>query len=167
MEAKATAKGQYPAAIVFGCVDSRAPAELILDFGIGVIFSARVAGNVADEDKFGSAEIACKVASAKVVQVMGHTKCGAIKGAIDGAQLGNLTALLSKIRPAIDATHYTGERSAKNYGFVDTVARTNVSMTILNIREMSPVLKDLETNGSIKIAGSMYNLETGVVEIFA
>lgn len=166
-EAKATAAGQYPAALVFGCVDSRAPAELILDFGIGEIFSARVAGNVADEDVLGSAEFACKVAGSKVVLVMGHTKCGAIKGAIDGAQLGNLTALLSKIRPAIDATHYTGERSAKNYGFVDTVARTNVSMTILNIREKSPVLRDLETSGSIKIAGAMYNIETGVVEFFA
>ena len=123
-EAKATAKGQYPAAIVFGCVDSRAPAELILDFGIGYIFSGRVAGNVADEDILGSMEFACKVAGSKVVVVMGHTSCGAIKGAIDGVQLGNLTALLAKIRPAIEATRYTGERSAKNYAFVDAVART-------------------------------------------
>ncbi len=139
-EAKATAKGQYPAAIVFSCVDSRAPVELILDFGIGDIFSGRVAGNIAD------------------------TACGAIKGAIDGVQLGNLTALLAKIRPAVEATHYTGERSAKNYAFVDAVARTNVSLTIGNIRERSPVLRDLESIGSIKIAGSMYNLETGAVE---
>lgn len=166
-EAKATAKGQYPAAIVFSCVDSRAPVELILDLGIGDIFSGRVAGNVADQDILGSMEFACKVAGSKVVLVMGHTACGAIKGAIDGVQLGNLSALLAKIRPAVEATHYTGERSAKNYEFVDAVARKNVSMTIANIREKSPVLRDLESAGSIKIAGSMYNLETGVVEFLA
>jgi carbonic anhydrase len=163
-EAKATAKGQYPAAIVFSCVDSRVPAELILDFGIGYIFSGRVAGNVADEDVLGSMEFACKVAGSKVVLVMGHTGCGAIKGAIDAVQLGNLTALLAKIRPAVEGTPYTGERSAKNYAFVDAVARTNVSLTIADIREKSPVLRDLESTGSIKIAGAMYNLETGVVE---
>ena len=166
-EAKATAMGQYPAAIVFGCVDSRSPAELILDFGIGDIFSARVAGNVADEDILGSMEFACKVAGSKVVVVMGHTSCGAIKGAIDGVQLGNLTALLAKIRPAIEATHYTGERSAKNYAFVDAVARQNVSLTIANIRQRSSVLRDLESAGTIKIVGSMHNLETGTVEFFA
>ena len=166
-EAKATAKGQYPAAIVFGCIDSRAPAELILDLGIGDIFSGRVAGNIVDEDILGSMEFACKVAGSKVVLVMGHTACGAIKGAIDGAQLGNLTALLAKIRPAVEATLYTGERSAKNYDFVDAVARKNVSMTIANIREKSPVLRDLESRGSIKIAGSMYNLESGAVEFLA
>jgi carbonic anhydrase len=163
-EAKTTAKGQYPAAIVFSCVDSRAPVELILDFGIGDIFSGRVAGNVADEDILGSMEFACKVAGSKVVLVMGHTACGAIKGAIDAVQLGNLTALLAKIRPAVEATDYKGERSAKNYEFVDAVARKNVSLTIANIREKSPVLRELESSGSIKIAGSMYNLETGVVE---
>src|SRR6266550_5684038 len=108
-EAKATAKGQYPAAIVFSCIDSRAPAELILDFGIGDIFSGRVAGNVADEDVLGSMEFACKVAGSKVVLVMGHTACGAIKGAIDGAELGSLTGLLAKIKPAVDATSYQGE----------------------------------------------------------
>jgi carbonic anhydrase len=166
-EAKATAKGQYPAAIVFSCVDSRAPAELILDFGIGDIFSGRVAGNVADEDALGSMEFACKVAGSKVVLVMGHTSCGAIKGAIDEVQLGNLTTLLAKIRPAVEATQYTGERSAKNYAFVDAVGRKNVSLTIANIRGKSSVLRDLESSGSIKIVGSMYNLETGVVEFFA
>ncbi|HSZ60164.1 MAG TPA: carbonic anhydrase family protein [Terriglobales bacterium] len=166
-EVKATAKGQYPAAIVFSCVDSRAPAELILDFGIGEIFSARVAGNVADEDVLGSIEFACKVAGSKVALIMGHTSCGAIKGAIDGVQLGNLTALLSKIRPAVEATHYPGERSAKNYAFVDAVARENVLLTIAKIREKSSVLRELESAGSIKVAGSMYNLETGAVEFLA
>jgi len=123
-----------------------------------------MAGNVADIDMLGSMEFACKVAGSKVVLVMGHTSCGAIKGAIDEAQLGNLTALLAKIRPAVEATHYTGERSAKNESFVDAVARQNVSMTIANIREKSPVLRDLESSNAIKIAGSMYNLETGMVE---
>ena len=165
-EAKATAKGQYPAAIVFGCIDSRAPAELILDYGIGDIFSGRVAGNIADEDIMGSMEFACKAAGAKVVLVMGHTECGAIKGAIDDVKLGNLTALLAKIRPAVEATQYSGERTAKNYAFVDAVARKNVELTIVKIREQSPVLRELESSGSIKIAGSMYNLETGVVDFF-
>ena len=164
LEAKATAKGQYPAAIVFGCVDSRAPAELILDYGIGDIFSGRVAGNIADEDIMGSMEFACKAAGAKVVLVMGHTACGAIKGAIDDVKLGNLTALLAKIRPAVEATQYSGERTAKNYAFVDAVARKNVELTIAKIRDQSPVLRELESSGSIKIAGSMYNLETGVVD---
>jgi carbonic anhydrase len=165
-EAKATAKGQYPAAIVFGCVDSRAPAELILDYGIGDIFSGRVAGNIADEDIMGSMEFACKVVGAKLVLVMGHTACGAIKGAIDDVKLGNLTALLAKIRPAMEATQYSGERTAKNYAFVDAVARKNVELTIAKIREQSPVLRELESSGSIKIAGSMYDLETGVVDFF-
>src|ERR1700758_1697776 len=156
-----------PAAVVFSCIDSRAPAELILDFGIGEIFSGRVAGNVADEDVLGSIEFACKVAGSKVVLIMGHTSCGAIKGVIDGVQLGNLTALLSKIRPAVEATRYTGERSSKNYAFVDAVARENVVMTIANVRQRSPVLRDLESTGSIKIAGAMYNLETGAVEFLA
>jgi carbonic anhydrase len=163
-EAKATAKGQYPAAIVFGCVDSRVPAEVVLDYGIGDIFSGRVAGNIADEDIMGSMEFACKAAGAKVVLVMGHTACGAIKGAIDDVKLGNLTALLAKIRPAVEATQYSGERTAKNYAFVDAVARKNVELTIAKIREQSPVLRELESSGSIKIAGSMYNLETGVVD---
>ncbi len=134
-EVKATTKAQYPAAVVFSCIDSRAPAELILDFGIGDIFSGRIAGNVADEDVLGSMEFACKVAGSKVVLVMGHTSCGAIKGVIDGVELGNLTALLSKIRPAVEATRYTGERSAKNYAFVDAVARENV---VNDYRQRSP-----------------------------
>ena len=166
-EVKATTKAQYPAAVVFSCIDSRAPTELIFDFGIGDIFSGRIAGNVADEDVLGSIEFACKVAGSKVVLVMGHTSCGAIKRVIDGVELGNLTALLSKIRPAVEATRYTGERSSKNYAFVDAVARENVVMTIANVRQRSPVLRDLESVGRIKIAGAMYNLETGAVEFLA
>src|SRR5437660_1200399 len=163
---KGSAKGQYPAAVILSCIDSRAPAETIMDLGIGDTFNARVAGNVANDDILGSMEFACKLAGAKVVLVMGHTACGAIKGAIDNAQLGNLTGLLAKIRPAVEATQYQGERSAKNYGFVDAVARKNVELTMVDIHRRSPVLADLETSGAIKIAGAMYNLETGAVEFF-
>ena len=163
---KASAKGQYPAAMILSCIDSRAPAETIMDLGIGDTFNARVAGNVANDDIVGSMEFACKVAGAKVVLVMGHTACGAIKGAIDNVQLGNLTGLLAKIRPAVSATEYQGERSAKNYGFVDAVARKNVELTIGDIRRRSSVLADLESSGAIKLVGAMYNLETGLVEFF-
>jgi carbonic anhydrase len=163
---KASAKGQYPAAVILSCIDSRAPAETIMDLGIGDCFNARVAGNIANDDILGSMEFACKVAGAEVVLVMGHTACGAIKGAIDKAQLGNLTGLLTKLRPAVEATQYSGERSAKNYAFVDTVARKNVELTLAHIRRRSTVLADLETSGAIKIVGAMYDLETGLVEFF-
>jgi carbonic anhydrase len=163
-EQKASAKGQYPAAVLLTCIDSRAPAEVIMDLGIGDIFNCRVAGNIENEDILGSMEFACKLAGAKVVLVMGHTACGAIKGAIDNAQLGNLTGLLAKIQPAVQATDYTGERSASNYAFVDAVARKNVEMTMADIRKDSQVLAELEANGGIRITGAMYNLQTGAVE---
>ena len=165
-EQRASAKGQYPAAILLTCIDSRASAETILDLRIGDIFNARVAGNVENPDILGSMEFACKLAGAKVVLVMGHTACGAIKGAIDDAELGNLTGLLAKIKPAVAATTYTGERTSKNYAFVDAVARKNVEITMANIRKDSPVLAQMESKNAIKIAGAMYNLETGVVDIF-
>ena len=158
---KASAKGQNPAAVILSCIDSRAPAEMIMDLGIGDTFNARVAGNISNDDILGSMEFACKLAGAKVVLVMGHTRCGAVKGAIDNAQLGNLTGLLSKIQPAVAATKYQGERSAGNYGFVDAVARTNVELTMADIRSRSSVLADLEKSGAIKIVGASYNLETG------
>jgi carbonic anhydrase len=163
---KASAKGQYPAAVILSCIDSRAPAETIMDLGIGDVFNARVAGNIANDDILGSMEFACKLAGAKVVLVMGHTACGAIKGAIDNAQLGNLTGLLTKIRPAVEATQYSGERSSKNYAFVDAVARKNVELAMADIRKRSAVLAELESAKTVKIVGSMYNLETGVVEFF-
>src|SRR3954447_20686350 len=166
-EQKASAKGQYPAAVLLTCIDSRAPAEVIMDLGIGDVFNCRVAGNIENEDILGSMEFACKLAGAKVVLVMGHTACGAVKGAIDNAELGNLTGLLPRIKPAVEATSYTGERTSKNYGFVDAVARKNVELTIAAIRKDSPVLAQMESSGSIKIAGAMYNLETGVVDFFA
>lgn len=165
-EQKASASGQYPAAALLSCIDSRAPAEVIMDLGIGDIFNCRVAGNVESADILGSLEFACKLAGAKVVLVMGHTACGAIKGAIDNAELGNLTGLLAKIKPAVEATAYAGERSAKNYAFVDAVARKNVEMTVADIRKDSPVLAELEAKGTVKITGAMYNLETGAVEFF-
>ncbi len=152
------------AALILSCIDSRAPAETIMDLGIGDCFNARVAGNIANDDILGSMEFACKLAGAKVVLVMGHTSCGAIKGAIDNAQLGNLTGLLAKIRPAVQATQYEGERSAKNYGFVDAVARKNVELTITDIHRRSTVLADLESSGAIRIVGAMYNIETGLLE---
>ena len=161
---RASAKGQYPAAVLLTCIDSRASAETILDLRIGDVFNSRVAGNVENSDILGSMEFACKLAGAKVVLVMGHTACGAIKGAIDNAELGNLTGLLAKIRPAVAATSYTGERTSKNYGFVVAVARKNVEMTIANIRKDSPVLAGMESSGAIKIAGAIYDLETGVVD---
>ena len=161
---RASAKGQYPAAVILSCIDSRAPAEMIMDLGIGDVFNARVAGNVANEDILGSMEFACEVAGAKVVLVMGHTACGAIKGAIDRVQLGNLTGLLAKIQPAVDVTSYQGERSAKNYAFVDAVARKNVELTMAGIHRGSDIIGALETKGSVKIAGAMYNVESGAVE---
>ena len=163
---KASATGQYPAAVILSCIDSRAPAETIMDLGIGDVFNARVAGNIANDDILGSLEFACQLAGAKVVLVMGHTACGAIKGAIDKAELGHLTSLLAKIRPAVEATRYEGERSAKHDGFVDAVARKNVELTMADLRGGSPVLAELEAKGRLKIAGAMYDLTTAQVAFF-
>jgi carbonic anhydrase len=165
-EQQASAKGQFPAAVILSCIDSRAPAEVILDLGIGEVFNARVAGNIQNDDILGSMEFACKAAGAKVVLVMGHTSCGAIKGAIDNVQLGNLTGLLAKIRPSVDATTYAGERSAKNAAFVDAVARKNVELMMAQIPEKSPVLKELVASNAIVVAGAMYDLHTAKVEFF-
>jgi carbonic anhydrase len=163
---RAVANDQHPAAVILSCIDSRAPAEIIMDLGIGDVFNARVAGNIANDDILGSMEFGCKAAGAKVVLVMGHTSCGAIKGAIDGVKLGNLTGLLAKIRPAVEATAFQGDRSAKNLAFVDAVARKNVELTIDSIRANSPVLCDLESTKAIKIAGAIYDLGTGKVDFF-
>ncbi|MBV8156515.1 MAG: carbonic anhydrase, partial [Dyella sp.] len=164
---RASAAGQYPAAVILSCIDSRAPAEIICDAGIGDTFNARVAGNIANDDLLGSMEFACAVAGAKLVLVMGHTACGAIKGAIDSAKLGNLTGLLEKIKPAVEATKFDGERSSKNDAFVNAVAATNVRHTIDEIRRRSDVLAGLEKDGKIKIVGSMYQLVGGKVEFFS
>jgi carbonic anhydrase len=164
-EQRATASGQFPAAVALSCVDSRAPVEVVCDLGIGDTFNARVAGNVVNEDILGSMEFACAVSGAKLVAVMGHTACGAIKGAIDDVKLGNLTGLLAKIHPAVRDTTYDGERTGNNYEFVDAVARTNVAMAVKQIRERSPVLRELEEKGAIKIIGSMYDISTGRVAL--
>ena len=163
---RASAKGQYPAAVILSCIDSRAAAETIMDLGIGDVFNARVAGNVINEDILGSIEFACKVAGAKVVLVMGHTACGAIKGAIDDVQLGNLTGLIAKIRPAVTATSYEGDRTSSNYAFVNAVARKNVELTIEAIRKSSPVLMELKAQGNANIIGAMYDIETAKVDFF-
>jgi carbonic anhydrase len=163
---RATAAGQYPAAVILSCIDSRAPAEIVLDMGIGETFNARIAGNIANDDVIGSLEFACALAGAKVILVMGHTACGAIKGAIDGAQLGNLTGLLNKIKPAVDATHYNGERTSKNGEFVDEVAKTNVRLTMAEIHRRSDVLAALEKDGKITTVGAMYRLVGGQVDFF-
>src|SRR5262249_9240839 len=159
--------GQHPAAVILSCIDSRAPAEVIMDLGLGDIFNARVAGNILNEDIAGSIEFACKVAGAKVVLVMGHTSCGAIKGAIDGAQLGNLTGLLAKIRPAVEATQYSGTRSGKDSKFVDAVARKNVELTMAKFREMSPVISELVEAKTVRLAGAMYDIATAKIDFFS
>src|SRR5262249_35363576 len=151
---RATAGGQYPAAVILSCIDSRVPAEIILDAGIGDTFNARIAGNIANDDLLGSLEFACAAAGAKLVLVMGHTACGAIKGAIDGVELGHLTGLVNKIKPAVAATVYSGEKTSKNGAFVDEVAKTNVLRTVNDIRQRSSVLSGLEKDGKIKIVGS-------------
>jgi carbonic anhydrase len=164
---RATASGQYPAAVILSCIDSRAPVEIILDTRIGDTFTARVAGNISNDDLLGSLEFACAAAGAKLVLVIGHTACGAVKGAIDGVQLGHLTGLLAKIKPAVAATKYDGERTSKNDAFVDAVAKTNVMRTVEEIRRQSSVLAGLESGGKIKIVGSMYNLDGGRVEFYS
>lgn len=161
---RASARGQYPAAVLLSCIDSRAPAETIMDLGIGDVFNTRVAGNVVNDDVIGSMEFACQVSGAKVVLVMGHTACGAVKGAIDQVHLGSLTGLLAKIRPAVEATGYAGDRTAKNYAFVDAVARKNVELALGEIRRRSPVIAGLEGRGAVKLAGAMYDLESAVID---
>jgi carbonic anhydrase len=162
-EKRASAAGQYPAAVILGCVDSRVPAEIVFDIGIGDAFVGRVAGNIVNDDMLGSMEFACGVSGAKVVLVLGHTACGAIKGAIDDVVLGNLTGLLARIKPAIPATQFDGEKSSKNALYVDAVARTNIGLALDEIHRRSPILEDMEKMGSIKIIGAMYDLSTGTV----
>jgi carbonic anhydrase len=163
-EKRTSAAGQYPAAVVLGCLDSRVPAEIIFDTGIGDTFVGRVAGNVVNDDMLGSMEFACGVSGAKVVLVLGHTACGAVKGAIDDVEFGNLTGLLARIKPAITSTKFDGEKSSKNPAYVDAVARTNVVLVLDMIRRRSPILEDLEKKGNIKITGAMYDLSTGMVD---
>jgi carbonic anhydrase len=164
-----TSTGQYPFATILSCIDSRVSSELIFDQGIGDIFSARVAGNFVNEDILGSMEFACKLAGTKVIVVLGHTACGAVKGACDDAKLGNLTALLSKIKPAVKAVTEPTDaslRNSSNIDFVNRVAEKNVVLTIENIRTQSPVLEEMESEGSIKIVGAMYDIKDGSVTFY-
>lgn len=160
-----SAVGQYPKAVVLSCLDSRVPVEDVFHRGIGDIFVARVAGNIINEDILGSLEYACKVSGSKLVVVLGHEYCGAIKSAIKDVKLGNITPLLTKIQPAVIAAKrdFKGEQSVDNPEFVDAVCKHNVSLTVDEIRERSYILKDMEAKGEIKIIGAVYDMETGVV----
>lgn len=167
-QVKETASGQYPFAAIVSCIDSRIPTEVVFDQGIGDIFNARVAGNFVNEDILGSLEFACKLAGSKVIVVMGHTSCGAVKGACDHAELGNLTQMLKKISPAVDAIQTAPEvdRSSKNLDFVNQVSLKNVEFTIENIKSQSPVLNEMLQKNEIAIIGAMYDVKTGLVTIF-
>ncbi len=164
-QVKETATGQYPFAAVVSCIDSRIPTEVVFDQGIGDIFNARVAGNFVNEDILGSLEFACKLAGSKVIVIMGHTSCGAVKGACDHAQLGNLTQMLEKIQPAVKSvtTPEGTDRSSKNLDFVNKVAVKNVELTIEKLKADSPVLKEMYDNGEIDIVGAMYDVKSGSV----
>jgi len=160
-----TATGQYPFASVISCIDSRIPTEIIFDQGVGDMFNVRIAGNFVNEDILGSLEFACKLAGSKLVVVMGHTSCGAVKGACDHAQLGNLTQMLDKIMPAVNAvaTSSEEERNSSNISFVNKVAEKNVALTIEEMKAKSSVLNEMYTNGEIDIVGAMYDVATGRV----
>jgi len=162
-----TSTGQYPQAVILSCLDSRVPVELVFDQGIGDIFVGRVAGNVATTEQIGSMEFATKLAGSKLVMVLGHEACGAVKGACDGAKLGNLTALLDHIQPAIEAVdgYADDQRNSKNKDYVAAVVGKNVDLTVELIRSNSEVLRDLETQGQIKIVGAIYDLDDGRVTL--
>jgi carbonic anhydrase len=163
-QANETSDGQHPFAIILSCIDSRTSAELIFDQGLGDIFSARIAGNIVNEDILGSMEFACKVAGSKIIVVLGHTKCGAVKGACDHVEMGNLTSLLNKIRPAVDdETSTTNDRNSKNAEFVEKVAVINVKRTVKSIMERSTILRDMIENGQIGIVGGTHDISTGEV----
>ncbi|MDC0304075.1 carbonic anhydrase family protein [Flavobacteriales bacterium] len=158
-----TASGQWPFAVVLGCIDSRVPAELVFDQGIGDIFSARVAGNFVNTDILGSIEYGCKVAGSKLVMVLGHEGCGAVKGACDGVELGNITPMLANLQKAVDSVDDSGDRSSANGDFVHKVVDSNVDLTIEDIRNQSAVLKEMEDAGEIMIVGAVYDVTSGKV----
>lgn len=164
-QVKQTEGGQYPKAVVLSCIDSRVPVELLFDQSIGDVFVARVAGNFENVDILGSIEYSCKVAGSKLVLVLGHESCGAVKAACDGVELGNITEMLAKIKPAVQLATIdeTGKTDSSNKEFVDRTIINNVQLTIDRIREKSPILKEMEENGEIKIVGGVYYLSTGKV----
>lgn len=162
-----TTSGQFPKAVVLSCIDSRVPVETVLDQAIGDIFVARVAGNFENVDILGSMEYSCKVAGSKLILVMGHEACGAVKAACDGVELGNITAMLNNIMPAVQksAEEVEGEANSSNKSFVAATVANNVRLTMDRIREKSPILKEMEDHGEIKIVGAVYSLQTGKVEM--
>lgn len=155
---------QFPKAIVLSCVDSRVPVEDVLDRGIGDVFVARVAGNFVNEDILGSMEFACKVSGSKLVMVMGHEHCGAVKATIDDVKLGNITPMLTKIAPSLTGITYEGDKTSKNEEYVHMVCESNVKNTIKEIRKNSPILKEMEDNGEIKIIGAVYDMDNGKID---
>ncbi len=166
-QANETSDGQHPFAVILSCIDSRTSAELIFDQGLGDIFSVRIAGNIINEDILGSMEFGCKVAGAKIIVVLGHTKCGAVKGACDHVEMGNLTGLLSKIQPAVDDEKTeTENRSSANSEFVEKVSKLNVKRTVQSIMERSPILKEMIEKGSLGIVGGSHNITSGEVTFY-
>ena len=166
-QANETSDGQHPFAVILSCFDSRTSAELIFDQGLGDIFSVRIAGNILNEDILGSMEFGCKLAGSKIIVVLGHTKCGAVKGACDHIEMGNLTALLSKIRPAVDDETTTKEnRNSSNAVFVENVATINVKRTVKSIQERSPILKEMIASGQIGIVGGTHDISSGIVTFY-
>ena len=162
-----TSEGQFPFATILSCIDSRVSAELVFDQGLGDIFSVRIAGNFVNEDILGSMEFACKLAGTKLIVVLGHTSCGAIKGACDDVKLGNLTNMLANIKPAVAAVQEpknVNYRNSRNTEFVDNVATKNVHLTIARIMEESPVLAEMQNNDEIKIIGAIYDINTGAAK---
>lgn len=164
-----TSEGQYPFATILSCIDSRTSAELIFDQGLGDIFSVRIAGNIVNTDIIGSMEFACKLAGSRLIIVLGHTKCGAVKGACDHVEMGNLTELLSKLQPAVYAekeTSHADDRNSKNSSFVENVAAINVRRSVKSIIERSYIIEQMVENGEIGVVGAMYNVETGKVDFY-
>jgi carbonic anhydrase len=165
LQARLSAPGQYPKAVILSCLDSRIPVEDVFDQGLGDVFVGRVAGNFINEDLLGSLEFACKVSGAKLIVIVGHESCGAIKGAIDDVKLGNMTAMLAKIKPAVKMSQdFVGEKTSKSKDFVRYVSQNNVRYAMKQIREKSPVLKEMEIKGQIKIVGAYYNLAEARLE---
>ena len=166
-QANETSDGQHPFAVILSCIDSRTSAELIFDQGLGDVFSIRIAGNIVNEDILGSMEFGCKVAGAKIIAVLGHTKCGAVKGACDNVALGNLTSLISKIKPAVDQeTATSNNRTSSNADFVENVAELNVSLSVKNILLKSPIIAEMVKNEEITIVGGVHDISSGEVKFF-
>jgi carbonic anhydrase len=166
-QANDTSSGQFPFAAILSCIDSRTSAELIFDQGLGDVFSIRIAGNILNDDILGSMEFACKIAGSKLIVVLGHTKCGAIEGACDNIELGHVTTLLNKVKPAIAIeTETKSERNSKNKKFVENVTKHNIELTVQQVKEQSPLLREMEQFGKIKIIGGLYDLDTGKVTFY-